>query len=258
MPCHIVVCVKAAMITAPKGRTVRTSETCYLNPFDRPALHAALTLRERLGGTITALSMGPRTCAFVLFEALAMGIDRGILLSDPAFAGSDTLATSTVLAAALRRLAPFDLLLFGARTSDSDTGQVGPQIAVALDLPLVTGAVSFEPEVAGLVVDRRMDGLREAFAVDFPAALTIHPSAVRPEDMTLTGIAGAYESQSVEEWGLRDLGLTPGRVGEAGSATRVVSLTRAARERRCEFLTGQTGEQAEALVQRLLELGLIG
>ena len=255
---HIIVCIKAVLLEAPRGRTVRTSETCDLNPFDRTAVEMALQIREKLGGTITALSMGPDTCVFSLCDVLAMGVDRGILLNDPAFAGSDTLATSTALAAAIRKLEPFDLVFFGTRTLDSDTGQVGPQTAVCLDLPLVTGAISIEKTDPGLQVVRRSDGFRETFELSFPAALTVHPASVHPRDAELGGIASAYDSKDVERWTLQDLGLSPKRVGETGSPTRVLALNRVKRERKGEVLSGELEEQAESLIQRLLESGSIG
>ena len=254
---HIVVCIKSVMLKAPVGRAIRNSETCDLNPFDRPVIEVALRMREAHGGTVTAISMGPDSCAFSLHDAIAMGVDRAVLLSDRAFAGSDTLATSTILAAALRRLESVDLVLFGARSTDSDTGQVGPQTAQLLDMPMVTGAVSIETAGEGLKVTRRSDGFEEVFEVAFPAALTIHPAAVRPRDAGLAEIATAYDSSAVEKWNLRDLELSPEQVGEPGSPTRVITLTRLKRERKCEFLPGKDEEQAESLMQRLVELGIL-
>ena len=133
MDLNIIVCVKSVVLDAPKGRVVRSSESCELNPFDRPVLEVALNLREAHGGKITAISMGPEASALALIETMALGIDRSILISDPALAGSDTLVTSTALAAAIQKIAPFDLVLFGTRTADSDTGQVGPQTAALLE-----------------------------------------------------------------------------------------------------------------------------
>ncbi len=255
---HIIVCIKSVMLEAPKGRSIRTSENCDLNPFDRPSIDMALRLRKELGGTVTALSMGPDSCEFAICDAVAMGVDRGVLLSDPALAASDTLATTTALAAAIEKLAPYDLVLFGTRTSDSDTGQVGPQTAVLLGIPMVTGAIFIENTESGLTVLRRSDGFLETFALPFPAAMTIHPSAAQPIDAGLSGISTAYDGESVEKWSLKDIGLSARQVGEAGSPTRVISLTRAKRERKCEFMSGETEEQADTLIQRLLELGLIG
>lgn len=255
---QIIVCIKSVMLEAPTGRSIRTSETCDLNPFDRPSIDMALRLRKELGGSVTALSMGPDSCQFAICDAIAMGVDRGVLLSDPALAASDTLATTTALAAAIQKLAPYDLVLFGTRTSDSDTGQVGPQTSVLLGIPMVTGAIFIENTTSGLTVLRRSDGFLETFALSFPAALTIHPSAAQPIDAGLAGISAAYDEKTVEKWSLKDLGLSPKRVGEAGSPTRVTALSRAKRERKCEFVPGDTEEQADALIQRLLELGLIG
>ena len=257
MGLEIVVCIKSVVVDAPKGRVVRSSDSCELNPFDQPALETALRLKEESGGTITALSMGPESCAFILHEAMGMGVDRGILVCDPALAGSDTLATSTALAAAIKKLAPFDLVLFGTRTADSDTGQVGPQTAVLLDLPPVTWSCSIERKKTGLVVERRADGFAETFELSFPAALTIHPAWVQARDLGLAGLQTAFEDHDITTWTLADIGLSPDQVGEAGSPTRLLSLSRADRARKCEFVEGTSDEQADELVRRLLESGLI-
>jgi electron transfer flavoprotein beta subunit len=255
---HIVVCIKAVIARAPKKHVVRAPDVLELNPFDQPALEVALRTREERGGTVTAISMGPETGAFALSEAMAMGVDRGILVSDPAMAGSDTLATSTVLAAAMNKVGAFDLALFGIRTADSDTGQVGPQTAVLLGLPLVTGVSSIEHRDTALIVERRADGFRDRFEVSLPAALTIHPGSVQPRDLGLSGIEQAFEQGGIEKWALADLGLSPEQVGWAGSGTRVPSWTHVGREKHCEFLSGAGEEQADELVKRLVALGLIG
>jgi electron transfer flavoprotein beta subunit len=255
---HFIVCIKAVMLEAPKGKAFRSVESCDLNPFDRPALEVAIRLREELGGQVTALSMGPDSCTFALCDALAMGVDRGVLLSDPAFGGSDTIATSTVLAAAIKKLSPCDSLFFGVRTADSDTAQVGPQTATLLNLPLVSGVLAIETQTDGLTVERRSDGFSETYNISFPAALTIHPSAVQPRDAALMGIADAYEASDIETWNMADLGLSSDEVGEPGSPTRVATLSQVAKERKCEFVDGEPEQQAEKLIQHLLEAGLIG
>ncbi len=254
---HIIVCIKAVVLKAPKGRVVRSVDSCDLNPFDRPAIEMALQLREQFNGTVTAISMGPESCAFALCDTMAMGVDRAILLSDPALAGSDTLATSTTLAAAIQKLEPFDLIIFGTRTADSDTGQVGPQTAVLLDLPFVTSVHSVETLDKGLHVKRNADGFHETFELTFPAALTIHPGSVQPRDARLGGIEAAYEKRALEYWSLKELGVSPEHVGEAGSPTRVISLSRVKKERKCEFLSGEPEEKAQTLMARLLESGFI-
>ncbi|MEJ2726418.1 MAG: electron transfer flavoprotein subunit beta/FixA family protein [Deltaproteobacteria bacterium] len=257
MAFHSIVCVKAVITTAPGQRIDRSSESCALNPFDRPALEMALRLRADRGGTVTALSMGPTSCAFILHEAIAMGVDRGVLISDPALAGSDTLATSTAIAAAIQKLSPFDLVLFGTQSADSDTGHVGPQTAVLLDLPLVTQAHGIEQKQGGLLVERKVDGFRERFDISFPAALTIHSRSAEPRDVSLFGIEKAFEQGEVTHWNVTDLGLGEDQVGEKGSPTRVLHMSRARRQRTCEFLSGSAEEQAEELLRRFLDSGLI-
>jgi len=258
MKLNIIVCIKSVVIAVPDRKVIRTAESCDLNPFDRPALEAALRLRETYGGTVIALSMGPKASTFSLLEAIAMGVDQSVLVCDPALSGSDTFATSTALASAIKKLAPFDLILFGTRTADSDTGQVGPQTAVLLGLPLVTSVYSIEQMNTGLCVKRRADALWEKFELSLPAVLTIHPSSAQPRDVGLSGIESAFEEGEVENWNLADLGLSPDQVGEAGSYTRVLSLVRVKKERKCEFLSGATEEQADELIRRLGESGLIG
>ncbi|MFO7708479.1 MAG: electron transfer flavoprotein subunit beta/FixA family protein [Desulfobacterales bacterium] len=257
MSLHIIVCIKAVVVRAPRGRIVRTSDNVQLNPFDTPAIESALQLRSQCGGSLTVLSMGPPSSRIVMTEALAMGADRAVLVSDPCLGGADTLATSTTLAAALQKLAPFELVLFGFRSSDSDTGQVGPQTAVAAGIPLVTGVQRIEPRPGGLSVERTLDDRVETFEVDFPAALTIRPEAARPRDIALGGLAQAFDQREVELLTCADLGLTPERVGEAGSPTRVLSMQPITYERRCRLLEGDYAQIAEQLMDHLTARGLV-
>jgi electron transfer flavoprotein beta subunit len=258
MSFHIIVCIKSVVLDAPNGLVVRLPETCALNPFDRPALEMALRLRDEYDGKVTVLSMGPESGAIALYEAMAMDVDRAVLVSDPALAGSDTLITSMILEAAIWKLKPFDLILFGTRTSDSDTGQVGPQTAMRLDLPLVTGVYSLAKKDSVLTVERRMDEYMEKYEVNLPGALTIHPSVAGVRDSTLMGIEAAFITRPFERLSLFDLGLSSDKVGESGSPTKVVSMSRISRKRKCEFITGSVEEQADNLVSRLKESGHIG
>jgi electron transfer flavoprotein beta subunit len=258
MKLHIIVCIKSVITKAPENGIVRSADTAELNPFDRPALEMAISMAEKQGGTVTVLSMGPPSCAFVLSEAMAMGADRGILLSDTRLADSDTLATSTALAVAIKKLTPFDLVLFGTRTYDSDTGQVGPQTSVLIEVPMVSGASSCEVKDNHLHIERKIDGFREDYVLSLPAALTINPSAVKPRDISLGGIEEAFDKGEIEAWTLDDVSLNPEMVGKSGSPTRVVSMTKVIKERKCEFLTGTAEEQAEELLNRIKESGLIG
>jgi electron transfer flavoprotein beta subunit len=261
---RIIVCIKSVVkwsageALGPDGKIARTAEGMELNPFDRPALELALRLKEELGGSVTALSMGPETAEDALSEALALGADRAALACDRALAGSDTLATSYALAEAVKKLSPFDLLLFGTRTADSDTGQVGPQTAALLGLPLVGWACSVKARGSMIEVERRVDGYREVYEADLPAALTVHAGAIIARDVSLYGIGPAYGEGKIERLTCAELGLDPARIGESGSPTRVVSMKPVKRERKCELIAGPAEEQAEELVKRLVEKGLVG
>jgi len=255
---NIIVCIKSVSMTTGTEGALRSYDSVELNPFDSPVIETALSLREAHGGTVTALSMGPESTLSTLAEARVMGVDRGVLACDAAFAGSDTLATSTVLAAAIRKLSPFDLVLFGTRAADSDTGQVGPQTAVLLDIPLVGLVHSIEPVDGGLKVERTADHFTDRFRIAFPAALTIHSGSIQPRDIDLGRIGPVFDEEMVTFWNLRDLGLSPEQVGDAGSPTRVRSISRAAHHKTCEFLEGSPLEQADELMRRLTDAGMIG
>lgn len=258
MKLNIIVCVKSVVVGAPEGRVVRSSEFCELNPYDRPALEIALNLREAHGGAVTTVSMGPESSEVALIETMALGVDRSILLCDPALAGSDTLATATALGAAIKKLAPFDLVLFGIRTADSDTGQVGPQTAILLNLPLVTWAYSIELAENEFFVERRADGFREKFELPLPAMVTVHPASIQPRDVGLYGIQSAFAARKVEFWNLKELGLSPEQVGEPGSPTQVISLKRVKKVRKCKFLAGSAEEQAQDLARLFVDTGFVG
>jgi electron transfer flavoprotein beta subunit len=258
MGLNITVCIKSVVLEAPGGKIVRRPDTCALNPFDRPALEMALRLRDKEGGTVSAISMGPDTAALALYEALAMGVDKAVLICDPALAGSDTLATSSALGAGLKKLNPFDLVIFGARSSDSDTGQVGPQTASLLDLPLVTGVFEFEGTESKMTAKRKQDGFMDIYALTLPGVITVHPAALEPRDAPLGGIEAAFKRGAVEKMNLADLGLGSDKVGEDGSPTKVLSMNRIKHKRSCTMIDGAPAQQADALVEQLLKSGLIG
>ncbi|PID40751.1 MAG: electron transfer flavoprotein subunit alpha [Proteobacteria bacterium] len=255
---HIIVCIKSVVIDAPKGKIVRTADKCVLNPFDRPALEIAVQLKSACGGSVTALSMGPPSAEASLREAMAGGADRAVLLCDPVMAGSDTLATSTALCAGIKHLAPFDLVLFGTRTSDSDTGQVGIQTAVLLGLPMLSGARQIQADDQMVTVTRSIDEFLETYELDLPAALTVQPATVSPKDPGLGMIAEAFDERTVETIAMDRLGLAPEQVGNTGSPTRVLSMRTLKKERTCQLIEGPPEQQADALIRQLTESGLIG
>ncbi|MEW5736206.1 MAG: electron transfer flavoprotein subunit beta/FixA family protein [Thermodesulfobacteriota bacterium] len=260
-PISICVCVKSVVLAAPEnirgGIVPRDLQNSVVNPFDKPALRMGLDLVRECGGSLTALSMGPEPARQTLLYALALGADRAALLSDPALAGSDTLATSAALAAAVKALGPFDLVLFGTRSADSDTGQVAAQTAELLDVPFVSFVLEAGTSEGKLVVRRTLDGYSETYRLGLPAALSVHPRALPAGDPTLSSIETTYASASVESLTAADLGLSRERMGETGSPTRVLSMTRTSPERKCEFLAGTAEKQAQELISRLVSRGLL-
>jgi electron transfer flavoprotein beta subunit len=257
MSLHIIVCIKSVVRSAPNGVARRTLDNSELNPFDRPALEAALQLKTDRGATVTVLTMGPGTSAAALAEAQAMGTDRAVLINDRALAESDTLVTSRVLAAAIQKLEPVDLVLFGVRASDSDTGQVGPQTATLLKMPFISGVQKMDPGKGTWDIRRSMDDWHEEWQLTLPAAMTIDPRAFAPRPIGLIGIATVYDQPSIESWTLTDLGLFPESVGLQGSPTRVANLHKIKRKRTCEMLAGEPREQVALLMERLSKNGVI-
>jgi len=169
--------------------------------------------------------MGPPQSEEALREALAFGADEALLVSDPAFAGADTLATSHVLARAISRLEPFpDLVLCGKQTIDSDTGHVGPQMAEELGIPQVCGVSEIHLEAPHLVVKQSSEGLLYTLRVSMPALLTVSQDLHVPHHISMSELEKAFTEARILRWGIRDLGLSPEEVGLKGSATRVWRL----------------------------------
>jgi electron transfer flavoprotein beta subunit len=230
----------------------RSAEFSHINPFDLFALDKALQLKRATSGSITAVTMGPQISEEVLREALAMGADRAVLLTDARFAASDTLATSYVLGMGIRKIGRFDLILCGMRTTDSDTAQVGPQLAEELGIPHVTGAENVERENTLFRVERVSDGFREILEVPGPALCTIS-SKTTVHLPSFADIQDAFIKRSVERWNLEDLNADPARVGSAGSRTWVEDLVPIAQRKSCVFIEGDAKQQAKALFSKLVE-----
>ena len=194
-----------------------------------------------------------------------MGVDRAVLLSDPAMAGSDTLVTARVLAAAAAGLAPYDFIFFGMRTADSDTGQVGPQAAALLELPFVSGVRSIrlsedsgeKAERSQWDVARTMDEWEELWQIGCPAILAIDARAFVPRHVGLAGLATVYADPDLETWDLARLGLSASQCGLEGSPTRVAALHPVKHSRRCSMIEGQPAEQVDALAEHLINKGLM-
>ncbi|MFH1479628.1 MAG: electron transfer flavoprotein subunit beta/FixA family protein [Pseudomonadota bacterium] len=261
---NIVVCIKQVPDTANiridnvRMTIIREGVESIINPVDSVALEAALDLRNKVGGRITVMSMGPPQSEEALREALAAGADQAILLTDPSFAGADTLATSHVLARAISRLEPFpDLILCGNQTVDSDTGHVGPQIAEELNLPQVCGVHEIHPEEVSLRVKRRHDSFLDIIRVSMPALLSVSQELGSLHFIPFGNLESAFTRGQVIHWGMDDLQLQPEEVGFKGSATQVWKIRRLPPKRKAEILEGPAPILVEQLIKRLESLGII-
>ncbi len=255
---NIVVCVKQVPLVGEVSidpdtkRLRREGVESGMNPFDLYAVEEGLRIRERIGGRVTVMSMGPGSAEKTIREALAMGADHGILLSDPAFAGSDTWATSYILTKAIRRFGQVDLVLCGKQAVDGDTAQVGPGIAAHLDWPHV--ACVFEAvncDNSRILVKRMQETGHSEVELQLPALLTVVKDLNQPRVPTLKRCRAARAAQ-LEIWSSRELATTEGGIGLAGSPTRVVTTAPPPpRSGRTVCLAGTAQESARALLQEL-------
>lgn len=254
---HSVVCVKQVPDTTevkinPETNTlIRDGVESMVNPFDMFAVEEALRLKEKLGGKVTALSMGPPQAEAALREVISMGVDEGILLCDSLFAGSDTWATSYALAMALRKVGDFDLILCGNQASDGDTGQVGPGIAAHLDLPQITYVRKIEEiDKAHIVAQRLLEDGYEVIHAPLPCLLTVVKEINEPRFPTLKGkIAG--RKAEIARWTAEDIRADSAKIGLDGSPTRVVEMFAPPARTEGEILTGEADAVASELVGRL-------
>jgi len=260
---NIVVCLKQVPGTTkvkidPQTNTlVREGIENIVNPFDTYALEEGVRLRERYGGKVTAISMGPRQAEEMLREAISVGADEAILLSDTAFAGADTLATSYTLARAINRLEQYDLIICGRQTIDGDTGQVGPELAEMLGIPFVAYVSKIEEiNSEGMRVKRMVEDGHEVIETPLPAVISVVKEINVPRLPSLRGLARA-KSAVIPVWTAQGLDVDPGMVGLSGSATKVIKVFFPQRVRRGEIFRGDLESQVECLVNKLRDVKLI-
>ena len=236
------------------GTMIREGVEAIVNPLDLYAIETAIRLRDGVtGGEVIALSMGPPKADKAVREGIAMGCDSGALVSDPAFAGSDTWATSYVLAAAIRKLGAFDLVICGERATDGDTGQVGPGIAAWLDLPVVTYVSKVrELSASHAVVERLVEDGHEVVRMALPGLFTVVKEVGAPRLPTLRGKLKA-KAAAVPRWGPGDLEVRAECLGLAGSPTRVVRIFRPTVARQCRKLVAADEATAAAAVEEVVE-----
>ncbi len=259
----IIVCIKQVPesptfeIEAGRVRIKRDGVPSMVNPLDLNAIEAGLSLRERHGGEVIAISMGPPPYEEGLREALAMGVDHAILVSDRRCAGSDTLATSYVLAKTIEEIGGFDLIICGAQTIDSDTGQTGPQIAEELSIPHIAYVEKLNSAKTHLTLERVCDGFVETISVTLPALITVAKKLNTPRRPSLGGIEDAFESKTFQTWDLSRIKADPRCVGDNGSATWVKRLYPPPDKKKGEMVTGTPQELAHRIYQKLIERNII-
>ena len=260
----ILVCVKQVPDTT-EVRIDRETNTLQrqdvpsiLNPFDRHALEAALRVKECCGGTVSVLTMGPLKAQEVLKECLALGADEAVLVSDKAFAGADTLATSRTLAAAIAKLQPAELIFCGKQAIDGDTAQVGPELAEHLNMAQITCVSKLEvfPAERRLIAEREVEDGREVLELPFPAVLTVSKSLNEPRYPSIKGRLRANKT-SIPILTLADLGLQAEETGLQGSPTRVVRIFAPETRKGGEVIQGMAPRQAaDLLAIRLKQAGI--
>jgi len=251
---NIIVCIKQVPDTKdvrldPKTNTMaREGVASIMNPYDRHALEAAVQLKEAGEGTVTAISMGPPQAEAVLREAIACGCDKGTLVSDRAFAGADTWATTYTLAKAIKKLGGYDLIVCGKQAIDGDTAQVGPGLAHRLRIPYVTCVRKIVTcENGTLRLERMMDDGFDEVEVDLPALITVVKEINEPRVPSLKGKMKAKKIE-IPIYTATDIGADPECIGLPGSPTQVQRVFSPQPRGERTVFSGTLEEQIEQLL----------
>jgi electron transfer flavoprotein beta subunit len=232
------------------GTMVREGVEAIVNPLDLYGIELAIRLKEQYGGEIIAVTMGPPSAAKALREAMSMGVDTGVLVTDRAFAGADTWSTAYVLAAVVRKIGAFDMVICGERATDGDTGQVGPGLAAFLDLPVAT-YVSHVEHISETTCrcHRMVEEGYEVLDVQLPAVLTVVKEVSQPRLPTLRGKQRARAAE-LATYGTADLDVQTEKLGLKGSPTRVVKIFRPKVARECEMIVANGPQAVQQAAER--------
>jgi len=261
----IVVCIKQVPETTevkinPQTNTLmREGVASITNPFDEFALEESLLTKEKHGGEIHVITMGPPQAIDILKNAAAVGADKVYLLSDRAFAGADTLATAYTLAKAIEKIGDVDLIICGKQAIDGDTAQVGPGIATRLGIPQLTYVAKvreIDPAKKKIVVERMLENGREVVECSLPAVITVVKDINQPRLPSLLGIKRAAKAQ-IPTWTAKDVGVDEDRAGLKGSPTWVSKIFSPETRGGGEILKGEITEVVPLLVDKLMDLKFI-
>ena len=256
---HIIVCikqvpnVKEVKWDPETGSLIRKGVPSVINPNDKNAVEAALELREKHGGVVTVLTMGPSQAEEALREALGMGADKAIQLTDKQFAGSDTWATAYTLGLAIRKIASWDLIICGKEALDGMTAQVGPQVAECLGIPQLTYAVHIEVMNGRVRIRQKLGDLLRVLEAPMPALITVEREINQPRVAPVDSILEAF-GKEIPVWKGDDLNGKDDRFGLKGSPTKLRKVyTPKLLKGKVEMLEGGPEEGARKLVQKLKE-----
>ena len=214
----------AVTIDERTGTLVREGIPSVVNPHDLTAVEMALRLRDKYGGTVTAISMAPPSAIAGLEHVIGMGVDRAYLASDRVFAGADTLATSYVLSKMIERIGRYDLILMGQETIDSSTAHIGAQVASWLKIPYIYYAVEIEYRDGYIIVKRVLENMYEKYRLRLPALVSVAMHIFNPRGVRVSNKLRAILEKPVTIWSNRDLGLDENCIGLKGSPTVVSGI----------------------------------
>lgn len=235
---------------ARTGTLKREMAEGMMNPACKHALEAALRLKHKHGAQITALTMGPPMAAEVLYEALTLGADRGILLTDRRMAGSDTLITSFILSRAIKKACPdFDLIICGSQTSDSETAQVGPQLAEELDIPGAAYIEHLEIKNRTLRMQRLADDFLETLEMDLPGLVTVTTGHFHPRYASLGGLEEAFKKPEITILNGGGLGLDQASIGTKASPTKILDVFSPTTHKKNTVMKGAVKKIVEEIVE---------
>jgi len=255
---RIIVCIKQVPDTTevkidPKtGTLIREGIPVIINPDDKAGIEVALCLKAQYNAHVTVLSMGPPQAESALKEAYAMGADRVILLTDRAFAGSDTWATSLALAYAIKKI-DYDLIICGRQAIDGDTAQVGPQIAEHLNLPQISYVTEIEKHDNSVIVKKVFEDEYQRIKVTLPCLLTVLREMNHPRYMTISRIFEICTEKKVEKMTISDIGLEPERTGLNASPTKVKKTMTKGAKSAGKVHDCDSKEAAKLIIEKLKE-----
>jgi len=260
---NIIVCIKQVPDTTnikinPETNTlIRTGVESIINPFDMYALEEGLRLKEKHGGTVIVLSMGPPQVEQALREAISLGVDEAYLLSDRAFAGADTLATAYTLAAGIKKLEGADIILMGRQAIDGDTGQVGPGVAENLKLPHITDIRKIEEidDQGNITVERMLEDGYLRLKTKLPVLLTVVKEINEPRLPSLKGKMAARKKE-ITTWIEEDLQVESDRIGLTGSPTQVMKIFTPPKPSGGKIFQGEITEMVTQLIAELKNAGM--